>query len=166
MSKGYIWKRLFRSIISVLIIQQIDGNIIGPKIVGNRTGLSSLWVIISLIIGGGLFGFVGMILSVPIFAMIYTLIRHLAANRLAKKKLPTDTLDYYGDGYPDKVREAAEESGVVFEEEITPAGEEEIPDEFELWHKGNIKPSPASKLFKKLFKSRKKNKQQDTDKNE
>ncbi|MBO4219931.1 MAG: AI-2E family transporter [Clostridia bacterium] len=152
--------------IIILVIQQIDGNIIGPKIVGNRTGLSSLWVIISLIIGGGLFGFVGMILSVPIFAMIYTLIRHLAANRLAKKKLPTDTLDYYGDGYPDKVREAAEESGVVFEEEITPAGEEEIPDEFELWHKGNIKPSPASKLFKKLFKSRKKNKQQDTDKNE
>ena len=57
-------------ILFILVLQQIDGNIIGPKILGDSTGLSAFWVVFSILLGGGLFGFVGMILGVPTFAVI------------------------------------------------------------------------------------------------
>lgn len=81
-------------IIFMIVLQQIDGNILNPKITGGSTGLPAMWVLVSILIGGGLFGFIGMILSVPAFALIYDLTREYIANRLAKKKLPTDT-EYY-----------------------------------------------------------------------
>jgi len=80
--------------IMVLALQQLDGNIIGPKILGKSTNLASFWVMFAIIVAGGLFGFVGMVLGVPVFAVVYTYIRRGINNRLAEKELPTDTLLY------------------------------------------------------------------------
>ena len=67
----------------VVILQQFDGNILGPKILGDSTGLSALWVLVSIIVGGGLFGFPGMLLGVPTFAVIYSLVREWTDARLS-----------------------------------------------------------------------------------
>ncbi|MDD3402743.1 MAG: AI-2E family transporter [Hespellia sp.] len=82
-------------IIFILILQQIDGNIIGPKILGDSTGLSAFWVVFAILLGGGLFGIVGMILGVPTFAVIYYIADMIINHWLEKKNLPTDD-DYYG----------------------------------------------------------------------
>ena len=76
----------------VLILQQLDGNIIGPKILGDSTGLSAFWVIFAVTFFGGLFGFVGMLIGVPTFAVIYALVRNFAEFKLGKKGLKTQTL--------------------------------------------------------------------------
>lgn len=81
-------------LIFVLVLQQVDGNIIGPKILGDSTGLSAFWVVFAILIGGGLFGFMGMLLGVPTFAVIYYLLREAAAYILRKRKLPEDTINY------------------------------------------------------------------------
>ncbi|MBE6836410.1 MAG: AI-2E family transporter [Ruminococcus sp.] len=83
--------------IMILAIQQFDGNILGPSILGNSTGLPAIWVLISLFIGGGLFGFVGMVLAVPTCALLYSFSRTAIANKLKAKKLPSDTSEYIGD---------------------------------------------------------------------
>ncbi len=67
-------------LIFILILQQFDGNVLGPRILGNVTGLSSFWVLFSILLFGGLFGFVGMIIGVPVFAVIYDIIRKLVNN--------------------------------------------------------------------------------------
>ena len=81
-------------LIFVLVLQQVDGNIIGPKILGDSTGLSSFWVVFAILVGGGLFGFMGMLLGVPTFAVIYWLIREIVAFILRKRRLPEETRDY------------------------------------------------------------------------
>ena len=78
----------------VLILQQLDGNIIGPKILGDSTGLSAFWVIFAVTFFGGLFGFVGMLIGVPTFAVIYALVRNFAEFKLGKKGLKTQTPDF------------------------------------------------------------------------
>ena len=78
-----------------ILLQQIDGNIIGPKVVGNAIGIDSFMVLISVLIGGGLFGFMGMILGVPVFAIIYTYVNKLAVKALAGKDLNVATDDYF-----------------------------------------------------------------------
>lgn len=78
-------------LIFILILQQVDGNIIGPKILGDSTGLSSFWVVFAILIGGGLFGVGGMILGVPTFAVIYYIVQNIINYCLRKKKLPQDT---------------------------------------------------------------------------
>ena len=80
--------------IMILILQQLDGNIIGPKILGKTTRLASFWVMFAIIVGGGLFGFPGMILGVPVFAILYTYISRGVNNRLKEKQLATRTLVY------------------------------------------------------------------------
>ncbi len=80
--------------IMVLVLQQIDGNIIGPKILGKTTKLASFWVMFAIIVAGGLFGFIGMVLGVPVFAIVYTYIRRAINKRLEKKDMPTETLLY------------------------------------------------------------------------
>ena len=80
--------------IFILILQQFDGNILGPKILGDSTGLSSFWVIFAILIGGGLFGFVGMLIGVPTFAVIYTFIRSMVEKRLDEKHFPKKTEAY------------------------------------------------------------------------
>lgn len=75
-------------IIFILILQQIDGNIIGPKILGEFTGLSAFWVVFAILLGGGLFGFIGMLLGVPVFAVIYYIVGQIIEHLLHKKNLP------------------------------------------------------------------------------
>lgn len=81
-------------LVFVLILQQFDGNFLKPKILGNSTGLSSFWVIFSILLGGGLFGFMGMLLGVPTFAVIYYIFQLLINSRLQKKNLPEGS-EYY-----------------------------------------------------------------------
>lgn len=71
--------------IFIIILQQIDGHIIGPKLIGDATGISIFWVLCSIIIFGGLFGIFGMIIGVPIFGIIYDIIRKFVKYRLDKK---------------------------------------------------------------------------------
>ena len=82
--------------IAILAIQQLDGNVIGPKILGDSTGLSSFWVLFSIILFGGLFGFVGMIIAVPLWAVILNSIRRYANKRLEKKQIP-NSAEYFED---------------------------------------------------------------------
>lgn len=78
----------------VVVLQQIDGNIIGPKILGNSTGLSSFWVVFAILVFGGLWGFFGMLLGVPIMAVIYYIIERTVEYWLRKRRLPEDTVSY------------------------------------------------------------------------
>ncbi len=80
--------------IIILVIQQLDGNIIGPKILGKTTKLASFWVMFAIIVGGGLFGFLGMILGVPVFALIYMYTSRGVNAKLESKALETDTFSY------------------------------------------------------------------------
>lgn len=82
-------------VILIIILQQIDGNIIAPKILGNSIGISSLGVIVAIVIMGDCFGIVGMIIGVPVFAMIITVCNEIIETRLKGKGLPKDTADYY-----------------------------------------------------------------------
>lgn len=81
-------------IIFIVILQQVDGNIIGPKILGDSTGLSAFWVLFALLLFNHLMGFWGMLLGVPLFASFYYLIRELINSLLRKKNLPLATQDY------------------------------------------------------------------------
>ncbi len=82
-------------IILIIVIQQIDGNIIAPKILGNSTGISSLGVIVAIVIMGDLFGIIGMIVGVPVFAMIIMVVNEIIETKLKDKGLATSTDDYY-----------------------------------------------------------------------
>ena len=104
-------KKALILLIVIFVIQQIDGNIIGPKILGDSTGLSSLWVIFAITVFGGFFGVFGMFIGVPVFAVIYAAIRTLVNERLKKKQLP-DSTSYYL------------ESDYHSDEEITNTGKE------------------------------------------
>lgn len=81
-------------VIFIIILQALDGNVIGPKILGDSTGLSVFWVMVAIIIGGGLFGVIGMLFGVPVFAVIYYVIKSLLYRALKKKNLPTNTQLY------------------------------------------------------------------------
>ncbi len=82
--------------IFILVLQQFDGNILGPKILGDSTGLASFWVLFSILLFGGVFGFAGMVLGVPVFAMIYSVISRLVGYGLRGRGLSEDTGDYMG----------------------------------------------------------------------
>ena len=81
-------------IIFIIILQQVDGNIIGPKILGGTTGINGFWVMFSIIFGAGLFGFWGMLLGVPVFVVIYTFTDKRLKKRLERNDLPADLDDY------------------------------------------------------------------------
>ena len=87
-------------ILFVLVLQQLDGNIIGPKILGNTTGLSSFWVLFAILLFGGLWGFVGMIVGVPLFAVIYDVIKKLVIHGLRRNE-ETELLQTYHDRFGD-----------------------------------------------------------------
>lgn len=86
-------------LIFVIVLQQFDGNILGPAILGGSTGLSSFWVIFSIMFFGGLWGVVGWLVGVPIFAVFYAFFSRLTNHYLRKKDLSTDTSDYYDLAY-------------------------------------------------------------------
>lgn len=81
--------------IFILFLQQLDGNFIGPKILGDSTGLSSFWVIFAITLFGGVMGIPGMIIGVPVFAIIYAAIKAHVNERLYKKDFKTQTEDYH-----------------------------------------------------------------------
>ena len=87
-----MYKRQF--VIFVIVLQQLDGNVIGPKILGNTVGISGFWVLASITIAASIFGFAGMLLGVPVFALIYVLISDGVNARLRKKQHSTVTEDY------------------------------------------------------------------------
>ena len=86
-------------ILFILALQQFDGNILGPRILGDSTGISGFWVMVAILVGGGLWGVAGMFLGVPAFACFYTAVRSYAAYRLRKKGLPVSSA-YYAAGGP------------------------------------------------------------------
>ena len=88
-------------LIYILLVQQFDGNILKPKILGQSTGLSSFWVLFSLLLFGGMFGFVGMLIGVPVFAVIYDIIGRLLRYLLQKRALPMESESYDGVAYID-----------------------------------------------------------------
>lgn len=88
-------------IIFIFLLQQLDGNLIGPTILGDSTGLSAFWVLFSILVFGGLFGVVGMIVGVPTFAVFYYVINLFLRHKLEKKNLPIDTELYMKNSYVD-----------------------------------------------------------------
>ncbi len=87
-----IWFGIF-----VLVLQQVDGNVIKPHLFGESMGLPAVWVLVSITIGGGLFGIPGMLLGVPVFAVLYLLFAEFVSSKLKRKKMPEDTGEYSGD---------------------------------------------------------------------
>ncbi|MGN0404922.1 MAG: AI-2E family transporter [Bariatricus sp.] len=109
-------------IIFILVLQQIDGNVIGPKILGDSTGLSAFWVVFSILIGGGMFGFVGMIMGVPTFAVFYYIISMITSQKLEQKNLPVTTV-HYG------VKSYVNDKGEFISDDITIMDEDEKNNE-------------------------------------
>lgn len=99
-------------LVFVLLLQQVDGNIIAPKILGDSTGLSAFWIVFAILVGGGIFGFPGMVLGVPVFAVLYNIISEVINYFLEKKHLSTETQIYLNVlSYDDK------EKTFIFEKE-------------------------------------------------
>lgn len=99
-------------VIFIVVLQTVDGNIIAPWILGDSTGLPAVWILIAILVGGGLFGMLGMFLGVPVCAVIYMLFKDFIEGRLRKRQLPQKTSDYARDvGYitPDYVCDEPEE---------------------------------------------------------
>ena len=84
-------------VLFVLVLQQLDGNVIGPKILGDFVGLNPLWIIVSITVMGGFFGVFGMFFGVPTFAVIYAVVKELTEKKLAEIGKPVETQDYYDD---------------------------------------------------------------------
>ena len=82
-------------VIFVVVLQQIEGNIIAPRILGGTTGLPAFWVLFAIIVFGGMFGFIGMFVGVPFFSVIYALVREYSEKRLKQKGMPASTGFYY-----------------------------------------------------------------------
>ncbi|MBQ8233059.1 MAG: AI-2E family transporter [Lachnospiraceae bacterium] len=88
-------------VIFIVVLQQFDGNILGPKILGDSTGITGFWVIFSITLFGGLFGVLGMIIGVPLFAVLYAMIKSFVSASLRKKNMPEGTGNYINLGAVD-----------------------------------------------------------------
>ena len=130
-----VWLAVF-----FVVLQQFDGNVMVPLIQGDRIGVPSVWVLIGIIIGGGLFGFAGMLLAVPIFAIIYMLFKEFLEGKLRKKQLPTEGIIYSRSDTDKYV------SGYVYTEEERKADEKWIEEISEK----NKKPSKAKAAAEKI----------------
>lgn len=115
-------------IILILVIQQFDGNILGPKILGDSTGLSGFWVIFAITIFGGLFGVLGMVVGVPIFAVFYAGVKASINRMLRKKDLPTDIQPYMTVGHIDEAKVFAEYVPPVKKKKKKEESSDEISD--------------------------------------
>jgi len=110
-------------IIFIILLQQLDGNVIGPKILGDSTGLSAFWVLFSILLFGGLFGVAGMIVGVPAFAVVYYAVKLFITQKLEEKKLPLETARYDGMNYVDN-----EGNYVEYKEEVVEEKEKKDAD--------------------------------------
>ena len=90
-------------VVFIIILQQVDGNIIGPKILGNSIGINGFWVMFAIILGAGLYGFWGMVFGVPVFAVIYTGLQRIVNRKLGRSDLPIDVADYEDLDYIDPI---------------------------------------------------------------
>ncbi|MBQ7566762.1 MAG: AI-2E family transporter [Oscillospiraceae bacterium] len=117
----------FYFVIFELILQQIDGNIISPRILGDTVGISGFWVLISITVAGNLFGFAGMVLGVPVFALFYLLFTEWTNRRLQAKNRTTVTKDYFEIETTDDLPERAlpDPDQIAFEEPETAQPEQE-----------------------------------------
>ncbi len=116
--------------IFVLGLQQLDGNLIGPYILGDAVGLPSFWILVSITVAGGLFGFIGMLLGVPVFAVIYMFVRESVERRLNDKGAPISTSYYYHMNRTEDL-EAVQDEEHHFTDDIS---EEELQEaEKEFW---------------------------------
>lgn len=106
------YKQCIYFIIFIFILQQFDGNILGPKILGDSTGLASFWVLFAVLVGGGLFGFIGMVIGIPVFAVIYAYCSRAVNSRLRKRGFTTDVADYRIDSYKVKNRKLRDRTKV------------------------------------------------------
>lgn len=128
-------------IIFILVLQQFDGNVLGPKILGNSTGLSSFWVIFSITLFGGLLGIFGMLIGVPVFAVIYAGIKAIVNRKLEEKGLPSGTEAYL------KVGSIGENQEFVSYEPISKkekkASPHRLPESGDIWELRKRKPRKA-----------------------
>lgn len=99
-------------VVFILILQQVDGNIIGPKILGDSTGLNSFWIIFAILFAGGMFGVVGMVIGAPTFALFYYLLKRLVERNLRRKNLPIDS-----DAYINLERVGLDQEEMVYKED-------------------------------------------------
>ena len=127
-------------IIMILILQQVDGTVISPRILGDSIGLSGFWVMVSILVMNNLIGFVGMIIGVPVFAVLYVLIKERIGRKLRKRKLDPDTVEYMDLEYLHQT-----ESGEVCTSRLS-------DQEFEKNRKKEEHPSLWKKLFSKAKK--------------
>ena len=127
-------------IIMILVLQQIDGNIISPRILGDSIGLSGFWVMVSILVMNNLIGFVGMVIGVPVFAVLYVLIKERVGRQLRKRKLDPDTIEYMDLEYLHQT-----ESGEVCTTQLS-------DDEFEKRHKKEEHPSRWVRIFSRKKK--------------
>ena len=114
--------KAFVFLITFLIIQQIEGNIIYPRVVGSSVGLPGIWVLVSVTVGGSLFGVGGMIIFIPLVSVVYTLFRRYVYNRLNEKKL----MGMFYDGYSSGGDTSTDANGDISEVTVDATAEEEI----------------------------------------
>lgn len=152
-------------ILMILIIQQIDGNLIGPKILGDSTGLSSMWVLIAITITGSLFGLTGMFLGVPLFAVLYSWIKNLVERKLVRRHLPHRTNDYYegeeGALYlesADAVTETDASEGTDPENAPTSETDADIPNDIDLGDSSDINPKSFWFRVKERYRTKRETK--------
>ncbi|GHU35169.1 AI-2E family transporter [Clostridia bacterium] len=88
-----VWQAVWFAVF-ILILQQVDGNVIGPAVVGKKIGLTGFWVVTAVIVMSGFFGLAGVFIGVPVFALAYALVKEYAESRLERKGFPTKTDDY------------------------------------------------------------------------
>lgn len=110
------WDALY-FLIFIVILQQADGNIIGPKILGNTTGVSSFWVLFSILLFGGLWGLVGMVIAVPLFGVIYDIIRKLTARGL-KRNRHEEMMQEYNEKFHEEPEETERTQKDTFSKKI------------------------------------------------
>lgn len=130
-------------VIFILLLQQFDGNFLGPKILGNSLGMPMFWTLFAITVGGGMFGFIGMVAFIPLFAALYAFLSDFLAEKLKKKGLPADTDSYTTDkihfaDLPDEEAEAPD-SGAESAEPVA-AGSAPVPRREEPNHDKTDKP--------------------------
>lgn len=120
-------------VIFEVILQQVDANIIGPRILGERLGISDFWILVSITVFSSIFGFGGMLLGVPVFTVIYTLVSQAINNALHKKQLPERTDEYYSILSVEDLRKHEQDFGeaTVFQSADTFETEYDPDDDFE-----------------------------------
>lgn len=130
-------------ILFILALQQLDGNVIGPKILGESTGLSGFWVIFSITLFGGMWGIVGMVVGVPLFAVFYAGASYMVNKFLKKKALSTNTADYEKLKYIDSGKEY-----IPLDTAKTMKNTEELPESAELLNNSQIEAEEANRDHK------------------